>query len=145
MLGYLKVGSNLPTMMRSTAKLVNDTLETRLTPFRRTRTGHEYFDGCRRDAIQARRAYRYTLLQAQRHSIVDDYRSYPHTRVNVELERAIAPSHELNAFLEGIPYKRYDDGDLASGLQHAGNRRMRRRRGNAGRGVGDVRMRRPAC
>jgi hypothetical protein len=39
--------------------------------------------------------------------LASDWRTYPHTRVNVELELAIRRSHELKAFLEGVPYKRY--------------------------------------
>jgi hypothetical protein len=110
-IGYLRVGRNLPMMMQrihgSVAKLVNDLLQVRLAPFWRDAQGKSYFDGCIRDEKQARLAYRYTLTQAVRHGIVQDWREYPHTRVNVELERAIRRSHELKAFLEGVPYKRY--------------------------------------
>lgn len=110
-LGYLKVGENLPMMMQrihgSVAKLVNDLLPQRLTPFWRDARGKGYFDGCIRHEKQARLAYRYTLTQAVRHGIVRDWREYPHTRINVELEPAIKRSHELKAFLEGVPYKRY--------------------------------------
>ena len=42
-----------------------------------------------------------------RHGIAKDWADYPHTRVNVELERAIHRALELHAFLEGVPYKRY--------------------------------------
>ncbi len=112
-LGYLRLGDNLPRMMQrihgSVAKLVNDTLAARLTPFWRDAKGKEYFDGCIRDERQARLAYRYTLRQAERHHIVNDYRTYPHTRVNVALERAIGRALELKAFMEGVPYKRYLD------------------------------------
>lgn len=110
-LGYLRVGNNLPNMMQrihgSIAKLVNDLLPQRLTPFWRDESGKSYFDGCIRDEKQARLAYRYTLTQAVRHGIVRDWREYRHTRLNVELERAIRRSHELRAFLKGVPYKRY--------------------------------------
>src|SRR3954471_20377843 len=110
-LGYLRTGSNLTRMMQrihgSVAKLVNDVLPARLIPFWRNAKGKEYFDGCIRDEKQARLAYRYTLHQAKRHGLVRDYRVYPHTHVNVELEVALARSHELGAFLEGVPYKRY--------------------------------------
>jgi hypothetical protein len=110
-LGYLKVGANLPPMMQrlhgSVAKLVNDLLPVRHLPFWRDAMGKGYFDGCIRDEKQARLAYRYTLTQAVRHGIVQDWREYPHTRVNVELERAIRRAHEIKAFLEGVPYKRY--------------------------------------
>lgn len=111
MLGYLRIGCNLPKMMQrlhgSVAKLVNDLLPERLMPFWRDAEGKGYFDGCIRDEKQARLAYRYTLTQAVRHGIVRDWRLYSHTRVNVELEPAIRRSHELKAFLEGVPYKRY--------------------------------------
>jgi len=110
-LGYLRTGDNLPRMMQrlhgSIAKLVNDLLSVRLTPFWRNAKGHEYFDGCIRDEKQARLAYGYMLRQAVRHGIAGDWREYPHTRVNVELEAAIGRAHDLNAFLEGVPYKRY--------------------------------------
>lgn len=110
-LGYLRVGQNLPRMMQrlhgSVAKLVNDTLPNRLMPFWRDARGKEYFDGCIRDEKQARLAYRYTLTQSVRHGIVRDWCEYEHTRVNVKLEAAIRRSHELQAFLEGVPYKRY--------------------------------------
>jgi hypothetical protein len=35
------------------------------------------------------------------------YLLYPHTRVGVELERAVKRALELNAFLTGVPYNRY--------------------------------------
>jgi REP element-mobilizing transposase RayT len=110
-IGYLKIGDKLPTMMQrlhgSVAKLVNDLLPARHLPFWRDAEGKGYFDGCIRDEKQARLAYQYTLTQAVRHGIVRDWRMYLHTRVNVELESAIRRSHELKAFLEGVPYKRY--------------------------------------
>jgi hypothetical protein len=112
-LGYLPVGNNLPRMMQRThgsvAKLVNDLLPKRLVPFWRNGKGREYFDGCIRDERQARLAYRYTLRQSVRHGIVQEWREYPHTRVNIELESAIRRALQLNAFLEGVPYKRYLD------------------------------------
>ena len=91
----------------SVAKLANDLLPERLVPFWRDAKGHEYFDGCIRDERQARLAYRYTLIQSQRHNIVADFRLYRHTRVNVEIEAAINRAHQLGAFLAGVPYKRY--------------------------------------
>ena len=110
-LGYLRVGKHLPQMMQrlhgSIAKLVNDLLPARLRPFWRDASGKEYFDGCIRDERRARLAYRYTLTQAVRHRIVRDWREYGHTRANVELEAAIRRSHEIKAFMEGVPYKRY--------------------------------------
>jgi hypothetical protein len=91
----------------SVAKLANDTLSARHKPFWREAWGKQYFDGCIRDEKQARRAYRYTLTQSQRHRLVEDWTLYPHTRVGVELERAVRRSHQLGAFLEGVPYRRY--------------------------------------
>lgn len=112
-IGYNKWGRNLGDMMRrlhgSVAKLVNVVLEMRLLPFWRSEEGHDYFDGCLRDEIQGRRTYRYVLIQSERHGIVGDYSLYPHTRVNIELERAIERASELRAFLYGVPYKRYQD------------------------------------
>jgi len=110
-LGYLRIGGALPKMMQrlhgSVAKLVNDLLPVRLTPFWRDEEGKSYFDGCIRDEKQARLAYRYTLTQSVRHGIVRDWRLYRHTHVNVQLEPAIRRSHELKAFLDDVPYKRY--------------------------------------
>jgi hypothetical protein len=110
-IGYLKIGANLPTMMQrlhgSVAKLVNDTLPERFPEFWRDAKGHEYFDGCLRDEKQGRLTYRYVFTQCKRHGICADPRNYPHTRVNVELERAIARANELRAFLNDVPYKRY--------------------------------------
>jgi REP element-mobilizing transposase RayT len=110
-LGYLRNGAALPKLMQrlhgSVAKLVNDLLPKRLTPFWRDAKGKEYFDGCIRNERQARLAYRYTLTQSERHGLVRDWRDYPHTRVNIELERAIRRALEIKSFLEGVPYKRY--------------------------------------
>jgi hypothetical protein len=113
-LGYLRVGEELGEMMRklhgSVAKLVNDTLDRRLVPFwnESGKSKHNYFDGCIRDELQMRRAYRYTLMQAVRARIVTDWRAYRHTRVNVELEPAVRRATALKAFLRSVPYKRYD-------------------------------------
>lgn len=110
-LGYLREGSKLPTMMQrihgSVAKLVNDLLPQRRAKFWRDAKLKEYFDGCIRDEKQARLAYRYILIQGERHGCVRDWQEYPHTRVRVELEKGIGRAHELKAFLEGVPYKRY--------------------------------------
>lgn len=111
-LGYLRAGDNLPKMMQklhgSVAKLVNDTLDARIVPFWTDSGKQNYFDGCIRDEIQARRAYRYVHTQCRRHFICDDPVDYPHTKVNVEIENAVKRARELNAFLSGVPYARYD-------------------------------------
>jgi len=91
----------------SVAKLVNDLLPERRVPFWRDMESKDYFDGCIRDELQCRRAYRYTLLQAVRAGICTDHRRYPHTRVFVELDPAVRRALELNAFLPEVPYKRY--------------------------------------
>jgi hypothetical protein len=110
-LGYLKVGENLGPMMQkihgSVAKLVNDTLEARHLPFWREAGHQNYFDGCIRDATQCRRAYRYTLTQCRRHGVYPDPATHPHTHVTIELERGLHRALELQAFLENVPYKRY--------------------------------------
>lgn len=111
-LGYLRIGANLMPMMQrlhgSVAKLVNDVLPARHAQFWRDQKGREYFDGCIRDEKQCRLAYRYTLTQSERHGFCADYRTYPHTRINIELNRALKRAIELNAFLEGVPYPRYE-------------------------------------
>jgi REP element-mobilizing transposase RayT len=111
-LGYLRNGNNLGPMMQrihgSVAKLTNDLLPQRIKPFWRDSVHHDYFDGCIRDVLQCRRAYRYTLLQSVRHLICSDYRDYSHTHVAVELEAAVRRSVELKAFMDGVPYTRYD-------------------------------------
>lgn len=114
-LGYLRDGNNLGPMMQrvhgSVAKLANDVLQAngreRLKPFWRQSANHDYFDGAIRDEKQARLAYRYTLKQGARHGVVGAGEAYPHTRVRVGVEAAVKRSHELKAFLEGVPYKRY--------------------------------------
>jgi REP element-mobilizing transposase RayT len=111
-LGYLRAGENLGPLMRhlhgSVAKLVNDLLEERLSPFWYDTGKQGYFDGVIRDERQHRRAYRYTLLQSLRHGVAKDHREYPHTRVGVELERSVKRAIELDAYMEGVRYKRYD-------------------------------------
>ncbi|MDZ4658636.1 MAG: hypothetical protein SH868_13755 [Bythopirellula sp.] len=110
-LGYLRVGDNLGTLMQklhgSVAKLVNDLLPERRRPFWREAGHRDYFDGCLRDEKQCRLAYRYTLTQAKRHGIVEDWHQYPHTHVSIELERGLKRALELKAFMQGMPYKRY--------------------------------------
>ena len=98
----------MPRLHGSTAKLVNDTLPRRRTDFWRDQQGREFFDGCIRDAKQARRAYRYVLMQCRRHGICRDPRDYPHTRVSLECEAAIQWATESNAFMQGVPYQRYE-------------------------------------
>ena len=110
-LGYLRQGENLGPMMKgiqgSVAKLVNDQLIERLTPFW-TDAGHQnYFDGCIRDEVQCRRAYRYVLTQCRRHGVCESPVDYPHTRQRVGLEQAVARALEKNAFMTGVPYARY--------------------------------------
>ena len=113
-LGYLRRGENLGPMMQrihgSTAKLVNDLLPKPLAPFWFDSGRQGYFDGCIRDELQARRAYRYVLTQCKRHHVCRDYKLYPHTRVNIELERAIRRAHERKVFLSSVPYQRYQRG-----------------------------------
>ena len=81
----------------------------RRVPFWREAGHRDYFDGCIRDEKQCRRAYKYTLTQAQRHGIVKDFRDYPHTHAPIELERGLKRALELQAFLEKVPYKRYEN------------------------------------
>jgi REP element-mobilizing transposase RayT len=84
-LGYLKRKEDLGPMMRkihgSVAKLVNDLLPARQVPFWGEGSHDDYFDGCIRNERQFRRAFRYTLTQAERHGVCRDYRDYGHTRV----------------------------------------------------------------
>jgi REP element-mobilizing transposase RayT len=112
-IGYLKIGTNLGPMMQrihgSVAKLVNDLLPERRVPFWREGMRNDYFDGCIRNEKQSRRAYRYTQKQSVRHGLAHDWRKYPHTRIRVELDRGVARSVELNAFLDVVPYPRYGE------------------------------------
>lgn len=132
-MGYLLRGEMLAPMMQgiqgAVAKLVNDVLQRecragrggsaapgvlngsgRLVPFWRESKRKNYFDGCLRDERQGRLCYRYVLAQGRRHGIVADPAAYLHTRVGVELERAIARANELGAWLEGVRYRRYERG-----------------------------------
>jgi REP element-mobilizing transposase RayT len=110
-LGYLPRGNELGEMMRkihgSVAKLVNDTLVVRLRPFWKDSSHKDYFDGCLRDGLQYVRAYRYMARQSERHGICADYRRYPHTRIVMPMEEGLRIATERNAFLESVPYKRY--------------------------------------
>ena len=112
-IGYLKVGENLGPMMQrihgSVAKLVNDLLPERRVPFWRAGGRGDYFDGCLRDELQCRRAYRYTLTQSTRHGLCKDWRQYPHTRMRIEVDRGVQRALELKAFLNDIPYPRYGE------------------------------------
>jgi len=110
-IGYVRVGINLKRFIQrlhgSVAKLVNDLLPERREHFWRDDRGHEYFDGCLRDEIQTRRAWWYTLRQSERHGITADYRTYPHTRIWVDLEPTIDLCHACGAFMQHAPYPRY--------------------------------------
>lgn len=110
-LGYLEIGDNLGKMMQrlhgSVAKLVNDVLPERRLPFWRETGSRDYFDGCLRDELQCRRAYRYTLTQSVRHGLTRQWQSYPHTHVQIDLERGIKRALEINAFMTGVSYRRY--------------------------------------
>ena len=115
-IAYVRSGENVWRFIQrfhgSTAKLVNDTLEKRLVPFWRREGNQDYFDGCLRDETQFCRAYGYTLLQAVRAGIVRDWRDYPHTRVWVELDRAVERARKLpGIYPEDLPYPRYQRGD----------------------------------
>jgi REP element-mobilizing transposase RayT len=107
-IGYLAKGDNLSPMLKrihgSVAKLVNDLLPQRLSPF-----WSKYFDGCLRDEKQYRLAYGYTLTQSIRRGVCRDWREYPHTRMNVKLDDGLARAIQSRAFLAHIPYKRYQD------------------------------------
>ena len=111
--GYLRDGSELGEMMRklhgSVAWLVMKEIDVRHVPFWRGAGNRDYFDGCLRDVLQAFRAFNYTRDQAVKARIVKDYREYPHTRVYLDRDRAIKRAVELKAFLEEVPYKRYED------------------------------------
>jgi hypothetical protein len=109
--GYCKIGKNLGPMMRklhgSVAKLVNDSLPERRVPFWGDPGHQDYFDGCIRDELPCRRAYRYTLTQCFRHGLCHDWRAYPNTRMRIDVDVGVRRALELHAFLEGVPYKRY--------------------------------------
>lgn len=129
-LGYLDRGEDLPKMMKQlhggVAKLVNDVLEAqfkagvlknpcpplneqgRLLPFWKDSKSKNYFDGLLRDDKQGRLTYRYVLMQAVRHGLVRDWRDYPHTRIGLPFEDAMRFAIERDAYLRGVPYKRYE-------------------------------------
>jgi hypothetical protein len=111
-LGYLKEVKNLGPMMQrfhgSVAKLVNDELEMRIVSFWRTRGNKDYFDGCIRDEKQLRASYQYTLLQSVRAKLMEDYRQYPHTIVDVELTVAVERAKNFGVYLEDVRYPKYE-------------------------------------
>jgi len=113
-LGYCTKGELLGRMIQrlhgSTARLVNDLLPERLTPFWSEPGHQDYFDGCIRDETQCRRAYRYVLTQSTRHRLRSCGQAYPHTRAYLQLEPALRRALELDAFMEDVPYKRYQEG-----------------------------------
>src|SRR4051794_1998242 len=110
--GYLKNGEQLGEMMRklhgSVAWLVMKQIDVRHVPFWRTAGNQDYFDGCLRDVLQAWRAYNYTRDQAVRARLVTQWTDYPHTRCYLDRDRCIARALELTAFLEDVPYARYE-------------------------------------
>ena len=113
-LGYARSVQKLKAMMQhlhgAVAKLVNDLLEERLVPFWSDSSSGKktYFDGCIRDELQCRRAFRYTLTQCKRHHICANPKDYPDTRVYVDVDRAVKRALELKAFLTNVPYARYE-------------------------------------
>lgn len=111
-IGYLQKGENLGEMMRklhgSVAWMTCKELGIKHKPFWRERGKRDYFDGCLRDVLQAERAYRYTLNQAVRARIVRNWKDHPDTRVFIDMSRAIKRAVEKNAFLEDLPYARYE-------------------------------------
>ncbi|HEX4796872.1 MAG TPA: hypothetical protein VH370_23980 [Humisphaera sp.] len=111
-IGYLRTGAELGPMMQkihgSVAKLVNDLLPERRASFWVDAGHQDYFDGCIRNELQCRRAFRYTLTQCKRHRICADPKNYAHTRVGVDIDRAVRRALQLQAFMEKIPYKRYE-------------------------------------
>ncbi len=50
-----------------------------------------------------------TLLQSVLHGICRDYRDYPHTRASIDLDVGVKRALELQAFLSGVTYKRYEN------------------------------------
>jgi len=79
----------------------------RLLPFWRDPRGHDFFDGAIRDALQAARAYRYTYTQCVRHGVAPAPAAYPHTRALYPCDPCIRRAAARGAFLEDIPYARY--------------------------------------
>lgn len=106
------LGAFMRGLHGSIAKLVNDVLERegkpRLKPFWYDSGKQGYFDGCLRSELQHRRTHRYIWLQPVRHGICLDPREYPHTRERVGIDRAVKRATELDAYMRGVRYKRYD-------------------------------------
>jgi hypothetical protein len=126
-LAYVRRGEGLRWMMQRfhglVAKLVNDTLaeqtsacskplnlneQRRLVPFWRDGRSRDFFDGCIRDTLQCRRAYRYVRTQCRRHCVCDDSTDPLRTRIDLHLEPALRRAVELGAFMEDVPYPRYE-------------------------------------
>jgi len=111
-LGRMGIGENLGPFMQhlhgSVAKLVNDLLPERIVPFWKTSGNQDYFDGCLRDEIQLCRTHKYVRLQAVRAGVVDDYRKYAHTFIDLRLPDAMKRAKELGVYLPEVPYARYD-------------------------------------
>ena len=109
-LGYARYGEAISAMMQgihgATAKLVNDLLPQRRSPFWEDHHGHSWFDGCIRNETQCRRTYAYIQRQAVRHGV--GRQDYPHTRITVDLEVGVRRALQLDAFMEGVPYRRYN-------------------------------------
>ncbi len=64
-------------------------------------------------ALHSRRAasdasVRYTLNQAVKARVVKDWKDYSDTRVFIERDRAVKRAVELKAFMEKLPYARYE-------------------------------------
>src|SRR5687767_5598698 len=101
--GYLRDGAQLGEMMRklhgSVAWMVMKEIDVRHVPFWGNKRHHDYFDGCLRDVLQTHRAYNYTRDQAVKARIVKNHRDYPHTRIYLDRDRAIARAVELKALL----------------------------------------------
>jgi hypothetical protein len=80
----------------------------RPVPFWREPGNKDYFDGCIRDVLQLVRAHRYTLLQAVRAGLVRNWEHYPDTHLFLDSDRCVERALSLKAFLEDVPYARYD-------------------------------------
>jgi hypothetical protein len=110
--GYLCDGEQLGEMMRklhgSVAWMVMKAIGVRHVPFWREAGKRNYFDGCLRDVLQAYRAFNYTRDQAVKARLVKHFSEYPHTRIYVDRDRAIARAAGLHAYLEDVPYARYE-------------------------------------